>query len=694
MTRWWYLLKLWFAGAFWLASCASVDADRYGITKIEIKGNHALDEAAIKACLISRERPHFSLTLGLSSPACGRPPFNTSAPEWRLWRWPWTDWPAFNEAVFDQDIERVKRFYQARGYYQARVSTVKVVPPEALRPGGVGDCDPARQLCEASILITVDEGLPTRVTELEVRGLAAIPKAQQQQARLSIPLAAGDAVDETRYEQGKVNLTRVLHDAGYVSAEVKGQVQVNTQDRSASVVYQVTPGPLFQFGRVSVKGHGNLQADIISAAAGIPTGARYDPAALKEAQGEVFALGAFSAVQVHETLQAGSHTVDIQLEVTPLGPHALRVSAGVMSGVVRRTSSSELASVPQWDVHLLTSYEGRHLWGSLARLRVEERPRLIFNRDFPRLTTPTFGNIIKLSVSHPGLPEARTTSFFESAWDYGPEPFLEFIRSDIFFRLGSRRRYLGGTLTAVLAAQQDLFLVDPSLDNVSSDGEPQNSYGLSFLEEELRLDLRDNAVRPGGGSYWGLRAAQARRWQGSDWTAYFFSSEARVYLPLWLDLVWASRVAVASTFITDSNPALDPLAQALGPTAYRLRGGGANSNRGFLAGTLGAGLTGGIRRWEASSELRLPIGSDFVLAGFVDLGDASATRTLRFNHLNASVGHGFRYYTVLGAIRLDVGYRLAGLQRADGSTEIEPEAETLWLIGVPGAIHLTIGDAF
>jgi hypothetical protein len=34
------------------------------------------------------------------------------------------------------------------------------------------------------------------------------------------------------------------------------------------------------------------------------------------------------------------------------------------------------------------------------------------------------------------------------------------------------------------------------------------------------------------------------------------------------------------------------------------------------------------------------------------------------------------------------------LQRADGSDGIEPDASELWLIGVPGALHLTIGDAF
>src|SRR5262245_62041566 len=112
------------AGA--LAGCAHVDQGRYGITSMEVEGNEAVDSEAIEACLISNERESFSLKLGLSSPTCGKPPFDSSPPTLRLWRWPWTDWPAFNEAVFESDVERVTRFYRARGYYDAKVVSVKV----------------------------------------------------------------------------------------------------------------------------------------------------------------------------------------------------------------------------------------------------------------------------------------------------------------------------------------------------------------------------------------------------------------------------------------------------------------------------------------------------------------------------------------------------------------------------------------
>jgi outer membrane protein assembly factor BamA len=682
------------ACALGLLACAHVDEGRYGISSLAIEGNRNIDGEAIEACLISRERAQFGLTLGLSSPTCGVPPFDSSPPTVRLWRWPWTEWPAFNQAVFDQDIERLKRFYRARGYYDARVESVTVTPPEAAEPGQVGRCDPAHETCPVALLIKVTEGAPVRVHGVEVHGLAELPPELAERARRTPALRAGSLLDEAFYDEGKAKLLETLRGAGYAGAKVEGHVEVSTAAHSARVTYEVDAGPVYHFGHVAVRGVRPSSARVVEGAAGVRFGDRYDPKALVEAQNEVFAMGAFSAVQVHETVRPEPREVDVELDVTPLDPNAFRVSVGIMSGALQRTSTSELTSVPQWDVHLVTSYERRHLFGSLARASIEERPRVIYKDEFPRPTPPQFGNIVKLALTYPGLLEPRTESFVETAWDYGPEPFLGFVRSDIYGRVGSRRRFLRGVLTATLALEQDLFIVDPSPTNVSSDGQPQHSYAISYLEEDVRVDLRNNPVRPQRGAYFGVRGAEAPRWAGSDWTAFFLTPEARGYVPLFWDIVWASRVGLGAIFITNASDRLDPVAAELGPTTYRLRGGGPNSNRGFLAGQLGAGPTGGIRRWELSSELRIPIGASFVIAGFWDMGDVNDASSFRFDHWNTSAGPGFRYYTVLGAIRLDFGYRIAALQRADGSNGIEPGANKLPLVGIPGAIHLTIGDAF
>lgn len=676
------------------AACARVEPGRYGVASLDIRGNAELAEAPLEACLITRERPPFGITLGVSDASCGAPPFDSQSPKLRLWRWPSTDWPAFNQQIFEQDLERVVRFYRARGYYEARVVRTRLDPPEATQPGAVGRCGSRERNCKVSVLIWVDEGEPTRVGSIELRGLDTVGRETQRKVREAVVLEPGDLADERRYDEGKAGIREQLRRAGYAGTRVTGSVHVDTEQHRAEVVYEVEPGAIYTFGHVSVEGHEGKGERVTIAAAALRAGRRYDPRRVRSAQAAVFGLGAFSTVELHEHLDPTSNTVAVSIEVTPLPRNALRASVGVTSGAVQRTATSESVSIPQWDTHIAGRYERRRIFGGLGQLSLEERPRVIFSRDFPRLTTPSYGNIVKLTLQQPGLIEARTQTFFESVWDYGPEPFLGFVRSDVFFELGTRRRFFKQKLTVTLALEQDVFLVDPSPDNVSSDGEPQTSYVYDLFEQDVRLDMRNNRTRPSHGIYLSLNTTQAVRWDGSDWTAFRVAPELRGYVPLFWDLVWATRFGLAALFIESASADLDPTSQRLGPMTYRLRGGGANSNRGFLAGTLGAGLTGGVRRWEASTELRVALGRAFVLAGFFDLGDVNDSVVFRFSHLNAAAGYGFRYYTVLGVVRLDFGYRIAALQRADGSSAIAADADRLPISRVPGAIHLTIGDAF
>jgi outer membrane translocation and assembly module TamA len=90
----------------------------------------------------------------------------------------------------------------------------------------------------------------------------------------------------------------------------------------------------------------------------------------------------------------------------------------------------------------------------------------------------------------------------------------------------------------------------------------------------------------------------------------------------------------------------------------------------------------------------VPFGSNLVVAGFADAGDVNAAPQFRFSHWNTTFGFGFRYYTIIGALRLDLGYRIRSLQRADGSNGIEPDPRVLPFSDTPGALHLTIGDPF
>jgi hypothetical protein len=416
---------------------------------------------------------------------------------------------------------------------------------------------------------------------------------------------------------------------------------------------------------------------------------------LQEVRDEVLALGAFSSVELEETPDPTSARVDVLLTVTLLPPDELRLGVGLTSGASRKDETGELQSIPSWDVHLFGRYELRRIAGTLGSVRLEDRPRLIFNDVFPRVVEPSFGNIATARIDQPGWIEARTDVFAQSDWDYGPDPFLGFKRSDISVRVGARRGFFSRRLLGTFAIQQDLFVVPDQDNQVTSDGSPTpESYRYNFLEQNVRLDLRDEAISPSRGGQLAVNVTEAVSSFASDWTSVRLVPDARLYVPLPLESVLALRFNIGALLIFESSAGLDDLSRRLGPSSYRLRGGGANGVRGFLPGELGVGSQGGLRRWESMLEWRVRFGESLTFVGFMDMGDVNDEADFRWDHLNTTLGFGFRYFTVVGPIRFDAGFRVVDWQRADGSSGIEDGASTLPLTDAPGAVHLTIGDSF
>ena len=671
------------------AGCASIPRGEYGVDALEIEGADALSDEAIARCLLTMERDRFGLRLGLSKPECESPPFDRSAPSLSLWRWPWTDWPTLNVAVVEVDRQRIERFYRARGFYDARVLAIRYEPEAAADPSLLGpdpECDPSRDECTVRVAIVVAEGAPMRVGNVRVEGLDGLTgEARARVADAALPVT-GERFDELDYDRGKRELVDGLAEASYAAAEVEGHVQLDHERKLAHVVYAVRPGAPYRFGEVLVSGQGELPASPIVGAAGIERGSPYRQSALRDVQHEVYALGAFSSVEVERVLDHATRTAALRVAVVPLPYDAFRLGIGVTSGALQRTSGGTTESVPQWDVHLLARYERRHVLGTLGKLRIEERPRVILQAPFPDPERPKPGNTLRVHLSEPGLVEARTELGLEAVWDYGPDPFLGFERSDLILRLSAQRPFLRRSLFATVALQHDRFLVSDPAERTNEDKPVPSSYVYSFVDQELRLDLRDDPVQPRQGAHFSVLASESVRAPFSDWTLIRLLPDARVYLPLPFDMVLALRFALGALFVLDArdDPPLDAISALLGPTSYRLRGGGAQSNRGFVASELGAGREGGRRRWESSVELRLRLGNEFGVVLFYDMGDVNQGRALRFDQPNPSAGFGLRYLTFIGAIRVDLGFRLG---------EAEGTADT-HVFGAPGALHLTLGEAF
>ena len=723
--RAWTLLALALACG---ASCASIPKGQYGVSRIEWRGTHALDSAALESCLVARERPRFSIPLGLRTPSCGEPPFDSSPPTIYLWSWPWTEWPVFDAAIFDVERERIERWYRARGYYDARVIDVRAYADG--QPVDAQECEGKGSACKLTLVVQVREGAPTHVENVDLHSTTPLPKELLTRLRKKLRLQAGSELDEASYDADKAVLKDALLEASYARAKVTGHVTIDRAGHTAHVEYRIEPGPTCVFGQLSIEGaQADVPTELLIQVASIPRGARYDPAVIDDAQRALVRLNVFSAVRVES--RGTGRVVDL-VAIVQRGPITqLSAGFGLMSGTMV-SFSGNTTNVPQWDIHLSGSYENRNFLGGLRRLRIEERPRLIFQKPFPGIPPegPKPGNMISLRFEQPGMFEPRTKLITPAYWDFGPDPYLGFFRHDIDLQVSLERSFWRQRVTGRVAIAHDLYIVTQDLTPPPKPDPPPDappvpepagysvkdvsSYRLPYLEGQVVLDLRDNPLRPRFGMFFSLLVQGASRLGGyCSWDYARVLPDIRAYVPLPLSMVIAARFALGAVFVANPAADLDEKSKRLGPQGFRLRGGGANSNRGFLAGRLGepepepepgpgpktdVRADGGTRRFEGSLELRVPLGPDVGVAVFGDVGNVSDTGadaqgqpnppSFRFAQIHAAIGFGVRYFSVLGALRLDAGWRIPGLQ------DLNNRNDGLHWSGWPSAVHFTIGEAF
>jgi translocation and assembly module TamA len=677
------LLLLWAACS---AGCASIPSGQFGVTEVGFMGANEVNSDAIEACLVTREREAVIMRLGIGGASCGQPPFDSAPPKIVLWTVPWSDWPTFDPAIFEVDKRRIERWYRARGYYDAKVIGLRTYV-DGHFIAEPADCDQSKSSCKIQVMVQVEEGEPVFIASTTLESKANLPPELLEKLTEELTVKQGRRFDEFDYEADKKALEMMLWNASYARATVSGRVSVDRDARTAQVTYQLDPGPSCVFGTTVVAGAQDVPPLLIEQAADIPEGKPYSYERVIDGELAVFALGAFSSVQIKP--QGDGKVVDVIVDVRIGRLERWSAGIGVMSGTLQRSRAGNPDSVPQWDVHLSGSYEDRNFLGGLRQLRIEERPRLIQLERFPVTTTPYLGNLISIKFQQPATFERRTNLFAENSWDFGPDPYEGYFRHDITNKLGLERGFWRRRIHISSAIAHDIFEITDSEvpENVSS-------YKLPYLEQEFIIDLRNDAQRPKKGLYFSLVLQEALRLGTYGyWDFFRIVPDIRGYVPLMWDFVLAARFSVGGLFIgKETGPDLDEVSKLRGPSPYRLRGGGANSNRGFAAAKLGVGRDGGIRRYEGSVELRIPFGEDVGAVLFGDVGNVSATKSFEWERLHAAVGFGLRYYTILGAIRFDAGWRIPGLQVIGAAADDREKPVKVKVL--PSAAHLTIGEAF
>jgi outer membrane protein assembly complex protein YaeT len=547
---------------------------------------------------------------------------------------PWKKGEPYNPPTVEADLKRLQKYYFDRGYLHTvvRLQNVRLEPEE-----------PNER--EAYIDIAIEEGPLTTVSEVRVTG--EIPPALPSAAELrdALPLQAGDPINKTDFDRSKTQLLRRLQNAGYARARVRPQTEVDTQNHTASVTFELVPGELTEFGSVTIQGANQVQESTIRRALKIRQGERYSADDITDSTDAIYDLGMFLAVTPRaENLAAHGAPLNLSFEVQERRPRTVRLGVG-FSTVERFFFDA--------------SWLHRNLAGGAQRLRLsahlgsfEQSVEARLHLPYVLMPRTTFTQTIfvrneqELNTDPTGISDA----IFNIE---DPSPNFDQFSVGGESRLGHQfSRRLGG-FSGLELSYNDFHNINEEALAVVGEAPPEDNL-LLIQFAELIWNTSDDPLNPTRGWLLRGRVDNANRALLSDATFVKLTVEGRYYQPLWDHIILATRLKLGGIepYGDDSEV----------PFNVRFFAGGPGSVRGFALDKLGpldaeGGPIGGNSLLEGSVEVRFPIVGALGGAVFIDFGNVFRDSfTYPLDDLRYSVGPGIRYNTPIGPVRLDVGF--------------------------------------
>ena len=393
------------------------------------------------------------------------------------------------------------------------------------------------------------------------------------------------------------------------------------------------------------------------------------------------------------------------------------------------------ADIIKSDVHLTASWRDQNLLGGLRDLLISVTPGVaLYPTRVPEFATPQhYLPEVKTRVefSQPGIPERRTKTVASINYDIYPVLLTPNPADDapvIGYRELRARTGLERKFGPVALVPSYNFHAGVPFAYLGGLAETATDVYISYIELLAELDLRNERISPSSGIF----ASTTVQFAGLGGSArdLRIEPEFRGYVPVVRDKSgFAGRVKLGFLFpfnydtphsggdvsVEDTQIAFFRSFFSGGPQSnrgYPFRGVGPHGAVEFFYPTYEEAVQGidcssstanrtpecsiplgGRTLWEASLAFRFTISGPFTAALFCDASDVDEGSVWpSFARPHLSCGLGPRYDTPVGPIRLDVGYRIPGLQVLDDSARNEGPAEDL--LGLPINISFGVGEAF
>jgi outer membrane protein insertion porin family/translocation and assembly module TamA len=574
--------------------------------------------------------------------------------------------PPFNEREFRRDVLRIKAMYGVHGFPDARVDTTVI-----------------RQGNDVRVTFRISEGSPINVDSVVVRGLPE--KVSPESVQRELPLRTGEPFDRLLFATSVTTVEAILHNAGYAFAKVTGGYQASSDAQSVTVQLDAEPGPRAVISRVDIQGNQSVDRRAIMKALSIYPGELYSYKAIHQSEIDLYRSQMFRQVQI-KIEDSATHNprdtlVDVQANVrlTEYPLQRARLSAGYGTlDCFRTMGSMDLFNFTGGGRRLeiragaskigVSSPVDLGLQNSLCPALINEDPiRLEVNYN--------------LSVTmHEPLLFSRHSMGTATVFTERHSEYHAFLREALGTELAVTRQFaedLAGRISYNLSSGRTLatavtFCALLSVCN-SMDTQLFTQRRLrSVWELELTRDRTNSRLDPTRGTAASFQVRWSPSFLGSDSLMQFtkFLFKVQSHREMTPKNILSTRFEIGTILTHTVNFSGGAVNYA--PPEERFYLGGANTVRGYPANQVGPVV------WvqpDVGNAIVSAIGGSFMLLGsiedrflipgiikglwgaiFVDAGQISQRTRASLSDVKVTPGIGLRLQSVLGPIRLDIGF--------------------------------------
>ncbi|MDR2893223.1 MAG: autotransporter assembly complex protein TamA [Deltaproteobacteria bacterium] len=552
------------------------------------------------------------------------------------------------------DLEECRAVLNSFGYYEGRVWS-RVIQGSGEHSRNIVQINfrPGRQYTLGRSRVTIADpdprasGLPVYLPDSEAEA-AAITSAQSGDSEAETRLfrrersQRGDAIKtlgDVGLPEGSPavaddvlnavdRVAETMRNRGYPFAEVlASRFVVDHEKLVLEAEVTVQAGPYCYMGPMEIRGENRVSEKYLEAIRNWKVGERWNQRRLENFSNSLRQTGLFQLVNVkpaETTDENGLRTVVLELAPAP-----------------ERTVSGALKYNSDFGAGVQAGWTHRNFTGRGDRLTVE---------------MPIWQDMQILFAEYrlPFLPDKDQDFVAQAA--ARNEDVDAYKLSSVSGAMGLERRFSRNLTGSAHVSAEGGTLETPD--------EPKTEYYMLGLPGSLSYNRSNSLLDATDGFKLTLLASPYSGYYNNYFTVLRTRLDAAVYLPLVSDsgenrgarnrgdkLVLALRGSFGSVFGADSGEI---------PATIRFYSGGGGSVRGYAYQSLGPrngsrDPLGGASMTEVSAETRWKAGEDWGLVAFLDGGMVYDQSSPDFGQdLQWGAGLGFRYYTAIGPVRLDV----------------------------------------